>query len=142
MGETTMTKAHSYADLVTEWETLLSGLAGQPSLAGLTNQPKVEAALARVKGLLFQQAERQAAKQVTSKDLFAAAAEGREATQELKVEIRGRLGARAEQLVQFKVMPVRTTPSRVRSSKRKSKGKAGNTTPTTPTGGSNPPTAA
>jgi hypothetical protein len=140
-----MTQARSYAALVAEWENLLGGLAGQPSLAGLTNQPKLEAALANMKALIIKQSELLGAKQTVSQEIFGAASDGRDIARDLKVEIKSRLGSRAEQLVQFKVKPLRTNPPKVRASKRKSKGKAGNTTPSTPSTApetSNPPKSA
>ena len=109
-----MTRAQSYSDLVTEWQTLLSGLAGQPSLAGLTNQPKLEAVLARIQGLLVKQADLVGSKQAVSQDLFGAVGEGRDIARDLKVEIKSRMGSRAEQLVTYKVKPLRSNPPKVR----------------------------
>jgi hypothetical protein len=102
-----MSKATSYADHVTEWETLLGNVAGEEILSGLSNQAKLQSVLDRIKTLLVQQKERQAAKQEASQQVRALIFEGKDLSRDLKAEIVGKLGARSEQLVRFKVKPLR-----------------------------------
>jgi hypothetical protein len=102
-----MSKATSYADHVTEWETLLGNVAGEEILSGLSNQPKLQSVLDRIKALLVQQMERQAAKQEASQAIKALIFEGKDISRDLKAEISGKLGARSEQLVRFKLKPLR-----------------------------------
>lgn len=102
-----MSKAISYADHVTEWETLLGNVAGEEALSGLSNPAKLQAVLDRIKTLLVQQKERQAAKQEASQQIRALMFEGKDLCRDLKAEISGTLGARSEQLVRFKVKPLR-----------------------------------
>lgn len=102
-----MSKATSYADHVTEWETLLGNVAGEEILSGLSNQAKLQSVLDRIKTLLVQQKERQAAKQEASQQIRALIFEGKDLTRDLKAEIVGKLGARSEQLVRFKLKPLR-----------------------------------
>ena len=109
-----MNRASSYADHVTERDTLLASVAGEASLSGLTSQPKLQAVLDRIKVLLAQQVERQAAKQVASQEIQALILEGTDHSRDLKSEIAGKLGSRSEQLVRFKVKPLRPSPRQSR----------------------------
>jgi hypothetical protein len=110
-----MSKATSYADHVTEWDTLLTNVAGEEILSGLSNQPKLQSVLDRIKTLLVQQIERQAAKQVASQEIQALIFEGRDLVRDLKVEIVAKLGTRSERLVQFKVKPLRLSARQIKS---------------------------
>jgi len=113
-----MGKATSYADLVTEWDTLLGNLAGEESLAGLSNQPKLQAIVDRFKAFRVQQIAQVAAKQEASQALNALILEGKDVARDLKAEIKAKFGARSEKLVRYSVKPLR-------ASARQSRVKAG-----------------
>ena len=104
-----MSKVKSYADLVAEWDTLLGNLAGEESLAGLSNQPKLQAIVDRFKAYRVQQIAQAAAKQEASQALNALILEGKDVARDLKSEIKAKFGARSEKLVRYSVKPLRAS---------------------------------
>jgi hypothetical protein len=102
----------SYADFVTDWEQLLTAIAGDPVLANLKSKPLLEQALADVKATNARQTFHKAERQQATKDLDAGLLKGKDLASHVRVEIRAELGLRAEKLVQFRVQPLRDKPRR------------------------------
>lgn len=88
-------------------EPLLLGLiAADPSLAGTSaaeRQLLLAAVVANVDERLQRQSERDAEKQATSKQIRQLIGQGRELARDMKLALRGKLGARAVELVKYRL---------------------------------------
>ena len=99
----------SYADLITDWERLLSACEENAYLLqgfDINAEPLVEL-LQEVKGLKVVQDRLEGNRQATTQDLNEKCDEGREAARRLRSFIRSRLGTRSEHLPAFGVAPIR-----------------------------------
>ena len=106
-----MNPKKSYAEYLKDWRHLLSQFAADTTaLAGTTAEQR-QAALAtlvvRIDQLMQQQSERDAAKQTASEEIRLLFVEGRELARDIKLELRGSLGARSMGLVKYKLSPLR-----------------------------------
>lgn len=99
----------SYADLITDWERLLSACEENAYLLqgfDINAEPLVDL-LEEVKGLKVVQDRLEGNRQATTQDLNEKCDEGREAARRLRSFIRSRLGTRSEHLPAFGVAPIR-----------------------------------
>lgn len=101
----------SYADLITDWERLLSACEQNANLLqGFDFDFDAEPLLGileEVKGLKVVQDRLEGNRQATTQDLNEKCDEGREAARRLRSFIRSRLGTRSEHLPAFGVAPIR-----------------------------------
>ena len=101
--------AQSYAEYLKDWRHL-GQLAADAALAGTSaarRQATLATLVAKIDELLQQQSERNAAKQVASEEIRVLILQGRELARDIKLEIKGSLGARAIELVKYKLNPLR-----------------------------------
>lgn len=102
----------SYAEYLKDWRHLLSQFAADPALAEATatqRQTSLAALIANIDELLRQQSDRDAAKQAASNQIRILFDQGRELVRDIKLELRGSLGARSLELVKFRMNPLRET---------------------------------
>lgn len=111
-------------EFLAEWEHLLGSVNDDPQLAGMVTQPKLADVLNRAKAVLLKQAELTAAKQGSTLELTNLLAEGDDVARDFKAELKARLGSRSEQLVRYKMKPLRKG-TRAKKSTTPQEGKAG-----------------
>ena len=99
----------SYADIVRDWEQLLT--AAQESSTELTEAERHRAALAQhleaVKALKAKQDSARAEKQENTRELKRMLAEGRDLAIRLRGAVKASMGPRSERLVKFGLAPLR-----------------------------------
>ena len=99
----------SYADLINDWDRLLSACEENGYLLpgfNIDTEPLV-GLMEEVKGLKVVQDRLEGNRQATTQDLNEKCDEGREAARRLRSFIRSRLGTRSEHLPAFGVAPIR-----------------------------------
>jgi hypothetical protein len=99
----------SYAEYLKDWRHLEGLIASDPNLAGTTAAQRREAlatVVEQVDELLQQQSIRDAEKQATSQQIRQLIVQGRELVRDMKLELKGSLGARAIGLVKFRLKPL------------------------------------
>jgi DNA-binding NarL/FixJ family response regulator len=114
-GRNEMNAKKSYAEYLKDWKNLLGQMANDPTLNGAPvgqRQTALTTLVAGVEGLLLKQSELDASKQSTSEEIRLMMIQGRELSRDIKLEMRGRLGARAVELVKYKVAPLRKRRSK------------------------------
>jgi hypothetical protein len=102
-----MRRNTSYADYLTDWQHLLATVNALPELASSQYKAKLETILSQIGPVTTRQAQLQAAKQEATQELQKLIAEGKDAARDLMVETKAHFGSRSEQLVQFRVRPLR-----------------------------------
>ena len=102
-----MRRKTSYAAYLTDWQHLLATVNAIPELSGSRHKAKLETILTQIAELTVRQSQLQAAKQKASLDLKQLFVDGGDVARDLKVETQGHFGTRAEELVQFRVRPLR-----------------------------------
>ena len=130
----------SYAEYLKDWRHLLGQFAANAALAGTSaaeRQASLATVVAKIDELLQQQSERNAAKQTASEDIRLQFNQGRELARDIKLELKGSLGARSLDLVRFKVNPLREGSKTKKAapkvaSKRAAKGEPQPEAPTPP----------
>jgi hypothetical protein len=119
-------------EFLAEWEHLLGSVNDDPQLAGMVTQPKLADVLNRTKAVLLKQAELTAAKQASTLELTDLFDEGKDVARDFKAELKARHGSRSEQLVRYKMLPLRKG-TRAKKSSTPREGEAGKpVTPTSP----------
>jgi len=104
-----MKPKQSYAEYLKDWRHL-GQLAADTALAGTSaaqRQATLATVVAKIDELLQQQSERNAAKQVASNEIQLLIKQGRELARDIKLELKGNLGARSIDLVKFNLNPLR-----------------------------------
>jgi hypothetical protein len=103
---------NSYADVIRDWESLLSScrknaelLSGMDSVVGPLDQ-----ILLRMKDLKSQQEQLEGTRRMTTQQLQQLRYEGYEAARRVRSFVRSQLGTKNEHLGQFKVAPIRRKP--------------------------------
>jgi len=124
-----MRQKTSYADYLTDWQHLLATVNAIPELSGSRHKANLETLVSQIAVLTTRQAQLQAAKQSASLDLKQLIVNGKDVARDLKVETKGHFGSRSEELVQFRVPPLRQS--------RKAK-PGGSGTPSPTSGGATP----
>lgn len=132
-----MPVASSYADVIKDWEALLTA-----ALEHALSLPDAERAriafqehLARTKEMKARQDSLTAARQETTQALRKLVLEGRDLAIRLRGAVKANLGPRSEGLVQFGIPPIRKRAPR----KTATKPTDGTPAPGTPTGTPTPP---
>ncbi len=103
-----MKAKQSYAEYLKDWRHLLGLVATDPDLVGTAPERHAELAalVANVDQALQQQAVRNAEKQAASQQIRQMIVRGRELSRDMKMEVRGKLGARGVELVKLRLKPL------------------------------------
>lgn len=102
-----MRRKTSYADYLADWQHLLATVNAIPELSGSRNKANLENLLSQLGQTTIRQAQLRAAKQqatLEAKQLFEA---GKDMARDLTSETKAHFGSRSEELVQFRVLPLR-----------------------------------
>lgn len=129
-----MRRKTSYADYLTDWQHLLATVNAIPELAGSRNKALLETTLSQIGQTTIRQAQLQAAKQQASLEVKQLIASGKDVARDLTAETKAHFGSRSEELVQFRVQPLRQS--------RKAKPVVAETPTPAPASGTQPITAA
>ena len=97
----------SYADHLTDWQHLLATVNAVPELSGSRHKANLEGLITQIAEVTTRQAQHQAAKQRASLELNQLIRNGKDAARDLKIETKAHFGSRSEDLVQFRVPPLR-----------------------------------
>ena len=122
---------NSFADVALDWEGLLTAVEASPELAKDFESLRVplQQALGEARSLKAQQDAQVAAKQETTRQIKAVLARGRDLAIHLRAAVRGKIGPRSEQLVQFGVTPMRKRTRRSAAKAKKAPSGAANPQP-------------
>lgn len=107
-----MKPKNSYAEYLKNWRNLLGHIASDATLTDTlaAQRPAALAAVvAQLDEILRLQTERDAAKQVATESGRRLVVQGRELARDIKLELKGRFGARSLELVKFRLNPLRLT---------------------------------
>lgn len=107
-------KATAFADVMQDWESLLGGVADNPTVQAAveTHRAALADALAKAKQAKGVQESHRANKQSTTQSLKEIVVEGKDLAIRLRGAIRAELGPTTEQLTQFGIRPLRRRPPR------------------------------
>jgi hypothetical protein len=102
----------SYAEYLKNWRNLLGHIASDATLTETLAAQRPAAlatVVAQIDEILQLQAQRDAAKQTSTEDVRRLIVQGRELSRDIKLELKGRFGARSLELVKFRLSPLRLT---------------------------------
>jgi hypothetical protein len=102
-----MRRKTSYADFLTDWQHLLATVNAIPELSGSRHKANLENLMSQIALLTTRQAQLQAAKQTASLDLKQLIVNGKDVERDLTAAMKAHFGSRSEELVQFRVAPLR-----------------------------------
>lgn len=128
--------ASSHADVVDDWEGLLTAARNQVEKLPDVGRhiSALELVLGQTKAMKAQQDSFTAARQEATQELKKLVAEGRDLAIRLRGAVKAEIGPRSERLVQFNMKPIRK-----RSRKTKAEEPPEVTTPTAPSAGTQVP---
>jgi hypothetical protein len=128
--------ASSHADVVDDWEGLLTAARNQveklPDIG--RHISALELVLGQTKAMKAQQDSFTAARQEATQELKKLVAEGRDLAIRLRGAVKAEIGPRSERLVQFNMKPIRKRPRKTKAEKPPEV-----TTPTAPSAGTQVP---
>ena len=114
-----MPVAGSHADVVDDWEGILTAARNNadklPDIERHTTA--LELVLGQTKAMKALQASHTAARQVATQELGKLVTQGRELAIRLRGAVKANIGPKSEQLVEFKMKPIRKRPRKAKAEK-------------------------
>ena len=112
-----MPVATSHADIVDDWEALLTAIRGNaeklPDIE--RHSSALELVLGQTKAMKAQRDAHAASRQVATQELRKLVTQGRELAIRLRGAVRANIGPKSEQLVEFNMKPIRKRPRKTKA---------------------------
>jgi len=102
-----MRRKTSYADFLADWQHLLATVNAIPELSGSRNKANLETLVSRIGQATTRQAQLLGAQQMATLEVKQLINDGKDTARDLTAEMKAHFGSRSEELVQFRVLPLR-----------------------------------
>jgi hypothetical protein len=114
-----MPVATSHADIVDDWEALLTAIRGNaeklPDIE--RHSSALELVLGQTKAMKAQRDSHAASRQAATQELKKLVTQGRELAIRLRGAVKANIGPKSEQLVEFNMKPIRKRPRKAKAGK-------------------------